>query len=179
MLTLANHQLELNMNKTFTRFLVVTAGVTGLALGLGAVTHAGSGNRIHWDNVTVDMPGAVAIALESVLGDVIGVELERERGDIVWEIEIADERGRLVDLELDAISGSLLKRHVDDDLTPDVSGFVSLNEALAAVASIETGSFVEAELEVDDGVPVWKIKTLGSDNERQKHRVDAAGGTVL
>jgi len=45
---------------------------------------------------------------------------------------------------------------------------VSLNEALAAVASIETGSFVEAELKVDDGVPVWKIKTLGSDNEQHK-----------
>ena len=167
------------MNKTFIRILIGTAGVTGLALALGAVSHADSGSRIDRSSITVDMPGAVTIALESVPGDVIEVELERERGDIVWEIEITDEQGRLVDLELDAINGSLLKQRVDDDLAPDVTGFVSLNEALAAVASIEAGSFVEAELELDDGVPVWEVKTLGSDNERQKHRVDAASGIVL
>jgi len=60
-----------------------------------------------------------------------------------------------------------------------VSGLVSLDDALAAVASTEAGSFVEAELEVDDGVQIWEIKTLDFDNERQKHRVDAASGTVL
>lgn len=136
-------------------------------------------DRIDMDAVEVDMPSAVSAALESAQGAVIEVELERERGDLIWEIEFADAQGRIVEVELDTITGGLLEQEVDDDPAPDVSTFVSLNDALTAVASTETGSFIEAELELDDGVQIWEIKTLDANHQRHEHRVDAASGTVL
>ncbi len=43
-------------------------------------------------------------------GDVIELELEREKGGWVYEISYVDARGRLVELEVDAADGTVLKR---------------------------------------------------------------------
>ncbi len=41
-------------------------------------------------------------------GRVIGVELEREDGGLVYEIELLDKEGRVIELLFDATSGRLL-----------------------------------------------------------------------
>lgn len=47
-------------------------------------------------------------------GRVIEVELEKENGRYVYEIEIVDEKGVVWEIELDASNGQLLKRELDD-----------------------------------------------------------------
>ena len=42
-------------------------------------------------------------------GDVVEVELEREDGRWIYEIELIGERGRLTKLEIDARDGSIIK----------------------------------------------------------------------
>jgi len=59
--------MKMNLNRAF----VGTAGAATLALALGAASHAGSDRRIDMNNVSVDMPSAVATVLESVPGNVI------------------------------------------------------------------------------------------------------------
>lgn len=47
-------------------------------------------------------------------GRVIEIELEEENGRYIYELEIVDDEGIVWDIELDARSGELIKREVDD-----------------------------------------------------------------
>lgn len=47
-------------------------------------------------------------------GEVIDTELEREKGMLVYEIEILDDQGRVWELEFDATNGDLLELELDD-----------------------------------------------------------------
>ncbi len=47
-------------------------------------------------------------------GRVIEVELDRDDGRYVYEIEIIDNRGRMVEMKIDAASGRILEREFDD-----------------------------------------------------------------
>jgi uncharacterized membrane protein YkoI len=52
--------------------------------------------------------------LEGVIdGDVIATEFDRDDGRWIYEIEYIDRDGRVVELEVDAADGSVLKREVD------------------------------------------------------------------
>lgn len=43
-------------------------------------------------------------------GDIIELELEREKGGWVYEITYVDGRGRLIELEVDAADGTVMKQ---------------------------------------------------------------------
>ncbi len=47
-------------------------------------------------------------------GRVLEVELERDDGRYVYEIELLDARGRVLEYEVDAASGEILKREWED-----------------------------------------------------------------
>ena len=47
-------------------------------------------------------------------GRVLEVELEREHGAMVYELEVLDERGTVWQLQLDATSGELIEREIED-----------------------------------------------------------------
>lgn len=47
-------------------------------------------------------------------GRVIEIEFDEENGRYVYELEIVDDEGIVWDIELDARSGELIKREVDD-----------------------------------------------------------------
>jgi uncharacterized membrane protein YkoI len=52
--------------------------------------------------------------LEGVIdGDIIATDFERDDGRWIYEIEYIDRNGRVVELEVDAADGSVLKREVD------------------------------------------------------------------
>ena len=55
----------------------------------------------------------LAIASKEVPGDVIEVELEDERGALVYEIKILTSTGRVREVEIDARTGAVLK--IEDD----------------------------------------------------------------
>jgi uncharacterized membrane protein YkoI len=47
-------------------------------------------------------------------GRIIEVELERERGHYIYEIELLDEDGQVLELKYDAASGVLLEKELED-----------------------------------------------------------------
>jgi uncharacterized membrane protein YkoI len=55
----------------------------------------------------------LAIAVQRVPGDVIKVELEREKRVLIYEIKVLAKNGRVRELEIDARTGVVLK--VEDD----------------------------------------------------------------
>lgn len=155
------------------------AGAASLALVLGAAVYAGPDRKLEAGEATVDLTSAVATAVAAVPGQVLEVELERERGQLIWEVELAEDNGRVVELELDAVSGDVLVQEIEDEEAPTLANYVGLNDALAAVAATESGMLIEAELELDDGAPVWEIKALSAGDQRTKYRVDALSGSLL
>ena len=50
---------------------------------------------------------------QRIPGDVVKVELEREDGIWVYEIKVIDARGRLMEVEIDARTGGILKIEED------------------------------------------------------------------
>ncbi|MBV1789089.1 PepSY domain-containing protein [Marinobacterium sp. D7] len=51
---------------------------------------------------------------ERLAGHLLDVELEREHGRLVYEIEVLGEDGQVREFEIDARSGELLKQKLED-----------------------------------------------------------------
>lgn len=47
-------------------------------------------------------------------GRVLEIELEHEDGVLVYEIELLDDNGRVLELEVDAVTGAILDQEYDD-----------------------------------------------------------------
>lgn len=92
-----------------------------LSGGLAAITYIGQVNAADdvdakaVANAQVPLKGAVDIALQNVPGTPISVELERENGVLLWDVEILDNNQQFMEVEIDAISGEVLQQHIDDD----------------------------------------------------------------
>ncbi|CAJ0874185.1 hypothetical protein AMST5_02577 [freshwater sediment metagenome] len=54
----------------------------------------------------------IAQVRESVGGNVVGIELERERGRWVYEVKVVGSDGRITEMEVDAHTGSVISRHI-------------------------------------------------------------------
>ncbi len=52
----------------------------------------------------------LVISRQEIDGHILEVELEQERGEIIYEIEMLDQQGRVWELKIDATNGEILKR---------------------------------------------------------------------
>lgn len=99
--------------------VAVLASVMGLSCG-AAVVWAGSEPR-EQDAVRealrrgeiLSLSKILAIASEKVPGDVLKVELEREDGTLIYEVEVLTSAGRVRELKINARTGAILS--VEDD----------------------------------------------------------------
>ena len=55
----------------------------------------------------------LAIAKEKIGGEVIGVDLEQRAGAMVYELKVLRPNGELVEMQVDALTGAIIKQ--DDD----------------------------------------------------------------
>ena len=53
------------------------------------------------------------IAAHATPGEVVKVELENEHGVLAYELKIVTGRGRLIELQIDARTGAILKREAE------------------------------------------------------------------
>lgn len=58
---------------------------------------------------------AMAIALTDVPGKVIEAEIEREKNTVIWEIEVVDNQNQMYEFEIDANTGDILEKQLDND----------------------------------------------------------------
>ncbi|EAR22782.1 hypothetical protein NB231_10028 [Nitrococcus mobilis Nb-231] len=96
-------------------FAVMRNRFTGLALLLlGSLTHA---EELDQDDARRLLEAGAIRPLSVILqtaqatrpGRVLEVELERESGQVIYEVEVIDRRGRIWELHIDAATGRLLR----------------------------------------------------------------------
>ncbi|MBI1621203.1 PepSY domain-containing protein [Aquamicrobium zhengzhouense] len=56
----------------------------------------------------------IEIARKDTPGKIIDVELDDDDDRFVYEIELLDSRGRVIEMKLDAANGRVLEREIDD-----------------------------------------------------------------
>ncbi|MGI9316489.1 MAG: PepSY domain-containing protein [bacterium] len=101
----------------------LTAGIVVIAIaGASAVGLANHKNHNHRDHDSADLiresaisiDQAMEIALADVPGKVMEAEIDREDGVVVWEIEVVDNQNQIFEFEIDANSGNILEKELDD-----------------------------------------------------------------
>ena len=99
---------------------VITTSLIGLLIaGTSAFAIAGQNNDgessklVNEAGITIDQ--AMSIGLNEVPGKVTESEIEKEDGKLVWEISVLDNQNQTYELEIDANSGEVLEKELDDD----------------------------------------------------------------
>jgi len=101
------------------RFLVLAAIALALAPAAADARRNRGGDHdearaAHARGETLSLTQILPLALRTVPGEVLDVELEREDGRLVYEIEILARDGRVRQVELDARTGAVLDIEDDD-----------------------------------------------------------------
>lgn len=92
--------------------LIIGSGLAGTAY-LVQARDAGYNDAEAVTQATVDITNALQIARQHVPGTVVGAEFEQEDGKMLWEVEVLAEDHQVFDLEIDAMTGELLDKAVD------------------------------------------------------------------
>ncbi len=101
----------------------LTAGIAVIVIaGASVVGFASHRNHDHRDHdsanliqeASISMNQAIEIALAEVPGKVVEAELEREDGAVIWEIEVVDSQNQMFEFEIDASSGDILEKELED-----------------------------------------------------------------
>ena len=134
---------------------------------------------------------AINAALEKVPGTVEEVELEDEKGTIVYEIELVSTDGTEHEVEVDAQTGEVLKVEADDDDEENEEedsqnqaelakqAKITEDEAINTALEKVPGTVNEVELEDENGTMVYEIEVLSTDGTEQEVKVDAQTGEVI
>jgi uncharacterized membrane protein YkoI len=183
-----------------------------LALGIAGALAPASGHQHKEESkagiariagmANIDLGEAVALALEEHPGRAVEAELEGEieEGElvVVYEVEILHDDGSVYEIELDARDGRLLEKELEEDEDDVLEYLEVLEEAQIDLGSCirnaeaeGRGGAVEAELEMEDGIPVCEVLTFDGENvweieldmrdgslieiEREHHHMDEHG----
>ncbi len=132
--------------------------------------------------------GARAIALNRVSGQVVEEDLEKENGRLQYAFDIRDNNGKVWDLEIDAVTGEILKADDDEDDDDDAEK-VSVGDAKEAKISMEsaraialkriTGVVIEEDLEKENGRLQYAFDIRDSSGKIWDVEIDAVTGEVL
>ena len=175
-------------NKKMKKVLIPVLAVAVLAGGGFTIANA-QGQAALAKQAKITQDEAINAALEKVPGTVEEVELEDEKGTIVYEIELVSTDGTEHEVEVDAQTGEVLKVEADDDENEEEDSQnqaklakqakITEDEAINMALEKVPGTVNEIELEVENGTVVYEIKVLSTDGTEQEVKVDAQTGEVL
>lgn len=98
---------------------ILSGAVTALSIAVTSTiviaSQKGDDSASLIQDASLGVDQAMAIALADVPGNVIEAEIERENGKLIWEIEIVDQQNQVYELEIDANSGEILEKELEDD----------------------------------------------------------------
>jgi uncharacterized membrane protein YkoI len=127
------------------------------------------------------------IALQKVNGVVEEIELERESGKAVYEVDIEKDDINY-DLHIDAYSGEIYSIDRDDNDDDDDNNhshngqnnqnIISQADAIAIAEKAVNGKIVEIEKDEDDGLIKYEVE-LKTDRGEAEVEIDASTGKVL
>lgn len=164
---------------------ILFAGIAGLvlmggAIGVGANSIAGDKNLENTGSA-ISMDEAKKIALHEAGGKLKGIELEKDDGRLIYEIElISDEKGRKVDIDIDAKTGKIIKVDQDDDHdnepVTNKEAKVSMEDAIAVAVKDTPGEVEGSEFDPEDGYYEIEIQTGKNEVEI---KVDSETGKII
>ncbi|MDM5205766.1 PepSY domain-containing protein [Cytobacillus kochii] len=130
---------------------------------------------------TLSIEEAIKTAQEEGKGKVTDVELEWERGNLVYNVELQG-NGTETDVELNANTGEVLKvksekeDEQDEEITLDQKLF-SASDAIQLAEKEADGEFSELQLDHDNGTLIYDIELEGK--QEAEIKIDALTGKVL
>jgi len=117
-------------------------------------------------------------------GSVFDLEKDHDQGKQVWEVKVADGKGRQFDLDISADGSTVVRRHQDrtpdDDIAKLHTAKITVQKAIGVAASHAQGKGDLSSLEIDTtggGTVVWQVGFGGDDGTTVL--VDAHQGTVV
>lgn len=152
--------------------LTLSAVIFNFGLGMGANQSVEPPARGAIQKIT--MVEALKIATELVPGRVVEAELKDEAALIFYEIEIISRDGMVVEVQVDANSGQIIKQAGEGEVA-----YITVEEAIKSATEYLRWHAVEVELEEEDGKAVYEIKLINNLGDDQEVEIDALSGTVL
>lgn len=154
--------------------------VLGGAIGVGA---AAKSDGVHGGKKAefISTEDAKEIAINEFGGKLKKIELEKEGGRFVYDIELVHENNDDIDLDINAVTGEILKVERDDDDDyesdrPDTSENVSISLEKAINAALKDTPGKLKEAEYDDGYYEIEIKTGQNEVEM---KIDGDSGKII
>lgn len=170
--------------------------VLGGAIGVGAASKSDDVNKGKSSNV-ISIDKAKNIAVNEVGGNVKSIELDKEDGRLIYDVELYHSNmDDDVDLDIDAITGKVLHIDRDDDrddgyeferdlesddddkykdTKENQRASISHKQAIEIALNDSPGKVTEAELD-DDGYYEIEIKNGRTEIDM---KVDAASGKII
>lgn len=170
---------------------VLTAAITlGTAGSVFAATSGGTSNNQNNLNNVIGIQKAETIALQKVPGGTVeSIELDRERGQLYYEVDIDRPQAADVDVHINALNGSVI-RTVTDDNDDDEATIrerqnvnnanlkVKTNEQAAQIAKAQvSGTVTGIERDEEDGRIQYEVDLRITGGEATVE-IDAATGKV-
>jgi len=130
-----------------------------------------------YDNV-LSLQEAKEIALKEFQGKVIEMELDKDDGRLVYEVEIVDGNQK-AEIDLDAMNGDILEVEIERENKSDkMSDVLSIQEAKDLALKEFEGKVIEIGLDKDDGRLLYEME-LVNQNQKAEIDLDAVIGKVL
>ena len=138
----------------------------------------------------ISMEVARATALNRVNGTVVEEDLEKENGRLQYAFDIRDNDGKIWDVEIDAMSGAVLKadnEEEDDDddddeiISPEEKKSVSVTMTTARATALHRvpGTVIDEELEKENGKLQYAFDIRDRNGKVWDVEIDAITGEVL
>ena len=157
--------------------------VLGGAMGAGAASKSADVNSAEKTANIISTKDAEEIAINEFGGKLKSIELEKDDGHFIYDIELLQKNGEDIDLDLNAVSGKIIKidRHDDDnDDEYDRSNKIknvtlTIDDAISTAIEDTPGKVVDAEYD-EDGYYDIEMK-IGQNEVEMK--IDANSGKII
>ncbi|MFI1628988.1 PepSY domain-containing protein [Streptomyces noursei] len=170
----------------------VAVGGSGSGGGAPAAAPAAGNGRQDTEDLRearaarVTAPQAAAAALKAVPGRVSGLDLDRDRPGLVWDVDVLGKDGRWHEITLDARTARVLDQSTDEENDDDHGrGRAALDTArtdaagIARTAAAGHGTVTSVELDDDHRAQaVWEVETITKDGMEHKLLADPRTGAL-
>lgn len=106
--------------------MIATAVISGLTLTgatmLVQAKNSSTNDALSVNKSSITLEKAVSIAQKAVMGTPAKAEFSTDDGTAIWEVEIVDKNQQVYDIEIDAMTGTVLKHVTDEDDDDDDDG---------------------------------------------------------
>lgn len=128
---------------------------------------------------TTDVGRAIQIAQKEFSGMVTEVELDRDNGQLLYELEIFS-NGQRAEIEVAIESGEIIKKQIKhkNHKYENVKGLIGIEKAINIALGEFPGQVTEAELDKDNGQLIYQVEIKSNDTEAD-FDIDAYTGKVI